>query len=65
MLFIRKNKSHTHINEKGILIACYHKCKALLLNWQFWAGLTCGFPLEHLLWEKLWPFDLITRLLGL
>lgn len=56
---------HYHIDERGFMVKCYHNGKALLLNWQFWAGLTLGFPLEHLIWEKLWPFSVITKLLGL
>lgn len=57
------NKPHYHTNEKGFAIACYHKCKTMLMNWQFWAGLTLGFPIEHLLWEKVWPFNLVTEFL--
>lgn len=42
-----------------------HQLRHTLLRPAFWLGLTLGFPLEHLLWEKCWPFDLITRWLGL
>lgn len=42
-----------------------HGVRHTLLRWQFWAGLTLGFPLEHFLWEKLWPFTLVTKWLGL
>ena len=42
-----------------------HKCKGIVTNWRFWLGLTMGFPLEHLLWEKVWPFMLLSRALGL
>ena len=60
---IKPTKFHTHINEQGLLIKCYHQCKIVFFNWQFWAGLTMGFPLEHLLWEKVWPFNMITEFL--
>lgn len=63
--FCEPKKPHYHIDERGFLVKCYHNGKALLLNWQFWTGLTLGFPLEHLIWEKLWPFSVITKLLGL
>lgn len=65
--FNKMNKSayHTHLTEAGTWAKCYHKSKTLLGNWQFWIGLTFGFPLEHLLWEKVYPFSLITHWLGL
>jgi hypothetical protein len=28
-------------------------------------GTTVGFPLEHFLYEKVWPFTLLTKFLGL
>lgn len=58
-------ESHTHKNENGILVRCYHTCRASLFSWQFWAGLTLGFPIEHLIWEKIWPFKLLTQWMGL
>ena len=42
-----------------------HGIKHTMLRWQFWAGMTLGFPLEHWLWEHVWPFVLLTRWLGL
>jgi len=42
-----------------------HQIRHTLLRPAFWIGLTLGFPLEHLLWEKLWPFDMVTKWLGL
>lgn len=57
------NHSHTHTDERGALVKCYHQCVALLTNWQFWLGLTLGFPLEHYLWTKVWPFYEISRLI--
>ena len=60
-----KNFSHFHLVDKRIWKECYCQCRSILLNWQFWLGLSCGFPLEHLLWEKVWPFDALTKFLGL
>jgi len=56
---------HYHLDEKGLWHRCYHSCRNLLVNWQFWMGLTLGFPVEHLIWEKLWPFKLVTEWMGL
>jgi hypothetical protein len=60
-----KMKPHTHTTEEGLIVRCYHKSKATFLSAGFWLGLTMGFPLEHFLWQKLWPFTIITNLLGL
>lgn len=57
-------KPHFHANRLGILEACYHRCRPVL-TWSFWLGLTAGFPLEHLLWEKAPLFSDITKWLGL
>jgi hypothetical protein len=57
--------SHTHVDENGLIVKCYHKSKSALLSGGFWLGLTLGFPIEHFLWEKAWPFKLLTRYLGL
>lgn len=56
---------HTHKTVGGAIIDCYHETTSLLKSWQFWIGMTIGFPLEHALWEKVWPFYLITHWLGL
>ena len=56
---------HFHPDEAGLLKVCYHRCRSSLISWGFWVGLTLGFPLEHLLWEKVWPFKEITKMLGL
>jgi hypothetical protein len=58
-------ESHFHTDERGVLVRCYHESKNLLTNWRFWAGMTLGFPAEHLLWEKVFPFYLITHWMGL
>lgn len=56
---------HYHRNEYGALIKCYHSCKNVLTDYAFWIGLTLGFPLEHALWEHVWPFSAITKWMGL
>jgi len=56
---------HTHVTEKGMLVKCYHNCKSVMLSLGFWVGLTLGYPLEHFIWEKLWPFYLISKFFGL
>ena len=56
---------HTHRTIGGAIIDCYHETTNLLTSWQFWMGMTLGFPLEHYLYEKVWPFRLITEWLGL
>lgn len=56
---------HYHHDERGNLVKCYHEAKSLFTNWRFWAGMTLGFPAEHLLWEKVWPFSLVTHWMGL
>jgi len=56
---------HTHTDENGFMVKCYHKSKTVLLSISFWIGLTMGFPVEHFLWEKIWPFKLLTQYIGL
>lgn len=60
-----KVKSHTHLDQYGRVIRCYHETKAVFLSWGFWVGVTFSFPLEHFLWEKVWPLTLLSKLLGL
>jgi len=55
---------HTHVDERGIVVRCYHECKNLLFDWRFIIGMTIGFPIEHWLWES-WPLNIITHWLGL
>jgi hypothetical protein len=61
----KRTEPHFHFNELGIGVRCYHEAKNLLTDWRFWVGLTMGFPAEHLLWEKVWPFYLLTSWVGL
>lgn len=56
---------HQHRTKDGLLVDCYHGSKALLTDWKFWCGLTAGFPLEHLLWTKVWPLSLVSVWFGL
>lgn len=56
---------HTHLDERGLAVKCYHNCRNLLTNWKFWMGVTLTFPLEHFLWEKVWPFYTLTEWMGL
>lgn len=58
-------KSHTHTDEAGAIVRCYHRARTAVLDYGFWVGLTLGFPVEHFLWEKVPPFSYLTKLLGL
>ena len=59
---------HYHKNEEGVLIQCYHSCrkslKDTLGNTAFWIGITVSYPLEHFLYEHVWPFSTLTHLIG-
>jgi len=59
------SRAHSHRNEYGHLVKCYHECKNVLTSLSFWIGLTLGFPLEHWLWENIWPFTLVAKYFGL
>ena len=58
-------KPHSHVDEHGILHKCYHQCRNTLLSISFWLGVTLSFPIEHFLWEKIWPFTILSKTLGL
>ncbi len=55
---------HVHRDNNGFLHRCYHKCRSIF-TWQFFAGLTLSFPIEHALWTKVTPFVQIAEFLGL
>lgn len=58
---------HTHVTKQGLVVRCYHKCKNWQLwSWQFWVGMTLGYPFEHFIWEKI-PFlaYISTHILGI
>lgn len=59
------SQHHTHVDEQGVLVKCYHDTKNLLLSANFWIGMTLGFPFEHFLWEKVWPFSALAHWVGL
>lgn len=58
---------HFHVNKLGVLEACYHRCREI--NWRTlgvsFFMFTCSFPVEHYLWEKLWPLYLVTKWMGI
>jgi len=57
---------HFHKDEKtGLLVKCFNHCTNLLTDYRFWVGVTISFPIEHFLWEKVWPFYILTHFLGL
>lgn len=58
-------KGHTHLNEQGLWVRCYHRCRTSVLQPGFWIGVTLSFPVEHLLWERVWPLKLVTKWMGL
>jgi len=60
-----KEPTHFHIDQSGKLVGCYKACISLLTSWQFWIGVTISFPLEHFLWEHVWPFYILTNAFGL
>jgi hypothetical protein len=55
---------HIHVDDKGFIHTCYHKCRSVF-SWQFFLGITCSFPIEHFLWTKIEPFASIADFLGL
>lgn len=56
---------HTHLDERGMLVKCYHKSKAMVLSWEFWFATMITFPVEHGIWDYVPPFSYITKFLGL
>jgi hypothetical protein len=62
------------VNEDAPLLAekrdrfwarAHHQLRTSVFSLSFWLGLTLGFPVEHFLWEHVWPFKLISKWLGL
>lgn len=51
------------------IVRCCHKMKhgiqSQVFSVGFWLGMTIGFPFEHFLYEKVWPFTWLAKLLGL
>lgn len=56
---LSQTAAHYHKDEWGFLHACYHKAKTNYVG--FFLGVTLSFPIEHYLYEKVWPFTLITK----
>ena len=60
---------HMHRTPQGFLVRCYHQSRGLVTDWKFWGSFLIGtmvsFPIEHYLYEKVWPFKLLTAWLGL
>jgi hypothetical protein len=56
---------HTHVDERGALVKCYHKSKKLVLSWEFWFASMISFPIEHGIWEFVPPFKYIAKWFGM
>lgn len=56
---------HTHVDEQGFIVKCYHQCKSILTQPAFWLGVTITFPIEHYLWTKVPGFSHVSGWLGL
>lgn len=61
--FKKQEVPHYHKDSKGILHKCYHYCR--YSNFGFGLRLTLWFPIEHILWHKLWPFYLLSNWLNI
>lgn len=48
-------RPHFHMNEQGLLVACYHTAKPTFPFFKWLFVLTVTFPIEHLMWEHLPP----------
>lgn len=59
-----KGSVHYHKDEKGEFVKCLHECKNIVLTPSFWLLTTITFPFEHFIWERLPPFNWLTKLLG-
>lgn len=65
-LFLDKpDAGHTHVDENGFIVRCYHKTRSTLFSPAFWFGVTMSFPIEHWLWHSVWPFNVIAKMMGL
>lgn len=59
------DKFHTHTDEQGTLVKCYHGCRSLLTDWKFFIGVTISFPIEHALWTRVPGFSDLAQYMGL
>jgi len=59
------SRSHTHTDEQGVLVRCYHKTMG---SWKAWvlAGFIAmtAYPVEHYIWENVAPFNTVAEFLG-
>jgi hypothetical protein len=57
---------HYHV-VRGAPQACYHACKQqnLFFSKMYWISLTLAFPIEHIVYHKLWPFYLLSNWLNI
>ena len=64
--FMPLHEPHYHEDKKtGLLVRCMNSCSNLITDYRFWIGVTISYPLEHFLWEHVWPFKLVMQFLGL
>lgn len=60
------SKSHTHTDERGFVVQCYHRT---LNSWKAWvlAGIIAlfAYPIEHFIWERVPPFNTIAEYVGI
>lgn len=56
---------HYHLAKDGTLVKCYHGVRSFITDWRFWFGVTFSFPIEHALYEHVWPFTIVGRWFGL
>ena len=65
----RTTVPHFHQDDRGFVHKCFHRCTTSIRQPGFWVATVVstlvGFPFEHYLYDKVWPFVLITRWLGL
>jgi len=62
---IRCYTAHAQKKAHGWWAKCLSAAREYLTKPSFWLGISLSFPIEHFLWEKIWPFDVLTKLLGL
>jgi hypothetical protein len=60
-----KDDEHEHLDQYGAVHTCYHKCRTMFFDISFWVATIVAFPLEHFLWEKVWPLSWISKWMGL
>lgn len=61
---VKDSNFHFHRDVHGKLVECYHSTKSVLLSASFWLGVTLSYPLEHYLWEHVWPFNAVIAALA-